>query len=126
LALLKHNNDHITHRAARSDCCLWLATAIVILSVVPPALRPETALPHDLEHFIIYFATGVAFAVGYQIRASLLVTLLVIFSGVVEIAQLFVPGRHARLSDFVVDALAVTFGAMAASLFARFAPWFER
>jgi VanZ family protein len=36
--------------------------------------------------------------------------MLVIFAGTVEIAQLFVPGRHARLSDFIVDALAISAG----------------
>jgi len=42
----------------------------------------------------------------------------VFFSGAVEIAQLFVPGRHARLSDFIVDGLAITVGVMAVSLVA--------
>jgi VanZ family protein len=38
------------------------------------------------------------------------------FAGFVEIAQLFVPGRHARLSDFIVDALAMCVGALAVML----------
>jgi VanZ family protein len=98
---------------------LSLATAIVVLSVVPPTLRPETGLPNDLEHFAIYWATGLAFALGYDLKPRLLATLLVLFSGAVEIAQLFVPGRHARLSDFIVDALAITVGAMTVSLVAQ-------
>ena len=36
--------------------------------------------------------------------------LLVGFVGVIEIAQLVVPGRHARLSDFLIDAFAVSIG----------------
>jgi len=95
---------------------LGLATAIVALSVVPPSLRPETGLPHGIEHFVIYLATGLAFALGCELRPGLLATLLVFFSGAVEIAQLFVPGRHARLSDFIVDGLAMTVGVMAVSL----------
>jgi VanZ family protein len=91
---------------------LGLATTIVVLSVVPPTLRPETGLPHGLEHFAIYWVTGVAFALGYEVKPGLLATLLVFFSGVVEIAQLFVPGRHARMTDFIVDGLAITVGAM--------------
>jgi VanZ family protein len=98
---------------------LGLATTIVVLSVVPPTLRPETGLPHGLEHFAIYWVTGVAFALGYEVKPGLLATLLVFFSGVVEIAQLFVPGRHARLSDLIVDALAITVGAMTVSLVAQ-------
>lgn len=87
-----------------------LAAAIIVLSIVPPRLRPETALPHDLEHFVIFFAMGGAFSVGYQFKRLSLIALLVIFSGVVELSQLFVPGRHARVTDFVVDGLAVCAG----------------
>jgi VanZ family protein len=36
----------------------------------------------------------------------------VIFSGAVEVAQLFVPGRHARLSDFIVDSISICIGPM--------------
>jgi VanZ family protein len=92
-----------------------LVTAIIVLSVVPPNLRPETDLPHALEHFAIYWATGVAFALGYSFT-PLLVTVLVLFSGVAEILQLFIPGRHARVSDFIVDALASVIGLITVSL----------
>jgi VanZ family protein len=87
-----------------------LAAAIIVLSIVPPRLRPETVLPHGLEHFAIFCAMGAAFSLGYQRKPLRLIMLLVIFSAVVEIAQLSVPGRHARLADFVVDALAVCAG----------------
>lgn len=87
--------------------------------MVPPGLRPETGSPHGLEHFAIYWSTGVAFAVGYSLTRSLLATVLVIFSGAVEIVQLFVPGRHARLSDFIVDAVASIVGLITVSLIAQ-------
>jgi VanZ family protein len=90
----------------------WLlATAIVVLSLVPPALRPETGLPHNLEHFGIFWAVGTAFALGYRPGYIRLLAWLVIFAGGVEVAQLFAPGRHARLTDFIVDALAACAGA---------------
>jgi VanZ family protein len=98
-----------------ASVALGLATAIVVLSVVPPTLRLETGLPHGIEHFVIYWGTGLAFALGYELKPALLATRLVFFSGAVEIAQLFVPGRHARLSDFIVDASAITVGVMAVS-----------
>jgi VanZ family protein len=95
----------------------WLLTAaIVILSLVPPTLRPETSAPHSVEHFTIYAAAGFAFGLGYKRRHDLLAVLLVIFSGSIEIAQLFVPGRHARLSDFIIDAIAACIGLIMASL----------
>lgn len=95
----------------------WLlAAAIVILSIVPPQLRPETNLPHNVEHFGIFFATGAMFTFGYSQQMLKLAALLIGFAGLVEIAQIFVPGRHARLCDFIVDASAVTIGIAIVSL----------
>lgn len=105
-------NDNLSrHFLVCTRGIAWsLAAAIVVLSLVPPHLRPETVLPHSLEHFAIFYATGVAFGAGYQRSPLRLIVLLVVFSGVVELSQLFAPGRHARLTDFVLDALAVCAG----------------
>ena len=92
-----------------------LAATIVVLSLVPSGLRPETSIPHVLEHFLIFAATGAAFGLGYEARGGRLAIQLVIFAGAVEIAQLFIPGRHARFSDFLVDAVAICAGAIAGS-----------
>lgn len=93
----------------------WLlAAAIVVLSLVPPSWRPETEAPHDLEHFAIFAAAGLAFGLGYGRRYFGIAVALVIFAAAIEIAQIVVPGRHARLSDFVVDALAVCAGLVTA------------
>jgi VanZ family protein len=105
------------YRTIAARLTAWgLAIAIVVLSLVPPNLRPETAAPHDVEHFLIYYGAAFAFALGYEVRYTLLVALLVIFSAAVELAQLFVPGRHARLSDFVVDAFSMCAGVVTARL----------
>jgi hypothetical protein len=74
-------------------------------------------VPHNFEHFLIYWATGLAFGLGSRRRLGLLAILLLIFAGCVEFAQLFVPGRHARLSDFLIDAVAMWFGLIGASMF---------
>jgi VanZ family protein len=93
----------------------WLLSiAIIALSLVPPRLRPETDVPHNLEHFSIFFATGMAFGVGYTHRSGLVTVALVIFASAIEFAQIVTPGRHARLSDFIVDALAACVGVMIA------------
>jgi VanZ family protein len=88
-----------------------LAAAIIILSLVPADVRPETGAPSFLEHFVIYLATGSAFYLGYPRRPFLLGILLIAFAASVEIVQLWVPGRHARLSDFIIDAVALNCGA---------------
>jgi VanZ family protein len=84
-----------------------LAAAIIVLSVVPPGLRPQTVAPHQLEHLAIFAAAGFAFGLGFDQKRSLLAIYLVVFAGFIEFLQLFVPGRHARLSDFVVDAASI-------------------
>jgi VanZ family protein len=102
-------------KAARITAWI-LAFAIVVLSIVPPGLRPETNMPHMFEHFAIFFATGAAFACGYGQRALEVAIALVAFAGLIEIAQIYVPGRHARVSDFIVDAAALCVGIALASL----------
>jgi VanZ family protein len=97
----------------------WLLTvAIVVLSLVPAWLRPNTDMPHNFEHLSIFFATGVAFGIGYSRRPYLVVVMLVVFAGAVEFAQIVVPSRHARLGDFVVDALAACVGASVSAILA--------
>ncbi len=88
----------------------------MVLSLVPAELRPETGAPHELEHFLAFALTGFAFGLSYDVRQGLLVLQLAIFAVSVEIAQIFVPGRHARLSDLLVDIIAITCGSIAGSL----------
>lgn len=87
-----------------------LALLITALSVLPPDFRPESGTPHRFEHFAIFCATGIAFGLGYINNRRLLGAALVCFAGAIEFAQIFAPGRHARLSDFIVDALAACVG----------------
>jgi VanZ family protein len=59
------------------------------------------------------------FGLGYTQKNVLLAFLLTLYVGVVELAQLWVPGRHARLSDFIIDAIAVNVGVLMVSLTRR-------
>jgi VanZ family protein len=94
-----------------SKASAWtLLITIVILSLVPAQDRPGTALPHSLEHLTIFFAAGLAFGIGYPQRRLFQFVALLAFTAAIELAQLLVPGRHARLSDFLIDAGGVTVG----------------
>ena len=85
----------------------WLlAVVIVVLSLSPPALRPQTGAGHNFEHVAIFLITGMAFGFGYPGRAKVLAIGLLAFVAAIEISQIWVPGRHARASDFVFDAVA--------------------
>jgi VanZ family protein len=99
----------------------WLlALAIVVLSLVPPSYRPITEASHNLEHLAIFLTNCFAFAVAYPEKPFALTIGLVIFCGAIELAQWWVPGRHMRLSDFIVDAAAACIGLGVASVAVRF------
>ena len=59
----------------------------------------------------VYFVTSgqISAYFGYAIA-------LATFAAFVEVVQLFAPGRHARLSDFAIDALAAIIGLIVAGL----------
>ena len=98
----------------------WLLVILIgVLSVVPVWARPETGAPHGFEHFAAFFVTGAAFGIGYAHRFGGTAFLLVLYSGLIEIVQRLVPERHSRLSDFVVDAVAVAIGVSAAAIATR-------
>jgi len=107
-----------------SKASAWLlVVAITVLSVVPSTSRPITPAAHDVEHFLIYLATGLAFGIGYPRRPWTLAMGLVTFAGAIEFVQLFIPGRHSRLSDFIIDAVAVCLGVAASYVLARLQPF---
>ena len=89
----------------------WLLLSVItLLSLAPASLRPVTAAPPNIEHIAIFLLTGFAFGTGYPYRYLFQSIALIGFAGLIEIAQLWVPGRHARLSDFITDASAVCAG----------------
>ena len=95
-----------------------LATAIV-LTVVPAQFRPVTGAPSSVEHFAMFFLIGSAFTFGYSRSDYPLCGAAIAFAGSLELLQLFVPGRHARLSDFVIDALSAVIGIALSGLIDR-------
>jgi VanZ family protein len=89
----------------------WLLLlAIAVLSLIPPSYRPVIIVPHSVEHLAVFLATGLAFGFGYSYRYLFQIAALILFTAAIEIAQLWVPGRHARFSDFLINALGVGIG----------------
>jgi len=98
----------------------WLIfVAVVALTVVPPELRPVSGLPHAAEHLAIFLLLGASFAIAYPHHAYSLCFLGIIFVASLEIMQIFIPGRHARLTDFAVDAISTCVGIVVTALLAR-------
>jgi VanZ family protein len=96
----------------------WLLTAAVTFATLgPPRYRPHSELGQDSEHALAFVLVGLAFGLAYPRRRLLTAGIAVVLIGVLELLQLLMPGRHARLEDFVVDALAACAGiAVAAAL----------
>src|SRR3954449_2149681 len=96
----------------------WLLTAAVTFATLgPPNYRPHSPLGQDAEHALAFVLVGLAFGLAYPRRRVLTAGVTVILIGALELLQLWMPGRHARWEDFVVDVLAAGVGiAMAAVL----------
>src|ERR1700704_4059490 len=100
----------------------WLlAAAVTFATLGPPDLRPHSDLGQDGEHAFAFILVGLAFGVAYTRNRLFTAPIAVVMIGLIEILQLWMPGRHARFEDFAVDALAACAGlAVAAALdFAR-------
>jgi VanZ family protein len=96
----------------------WLLIVLIsVLSVVPPSRRPSISDDaHNFEHLAIFMLTGLAFGLGYRFRHLSQAAGLIIFAGMIEIAQTWIPGRHARTGDFVIDAMSACIGVLMAWL----------
>jgi VanZ family protein len=94
----------------------WLlAAAVAFATLGPPGLRPHSDLGQDGEHALAFVLIGLAFGLAYPQRRWLTGIVAVVTIGLIEILQFWAPGRHARWSDFVVDALAAGVGLAAAT-----------
>ena len=89
----------------------WLlAAAVSFATLGPPGLRPHSGLGQDGEHALAFILVGLAFSLAYPHRRLLSTAAAVVLIGVLELMQFWAPGRHARLEDFLVDALAACIG----------------
>jgi VanZ family protein len=78
-------------------------------------LRPHSNLGQSGEHALAFILVGLAFGLAYTGNRPRTAVIAVILTGVVELLQFLVPGRHARMEDFVVDALAACVGFIVAA-----------
>lgn len=87
-----------------------LAAAVAFATLGPPQYRPHAHLGHDGEHALAFILIGLAFGFAYRTHRPITAAVAVVLIGALEIAQLWAPGRHARLEDFIVDALTACVG----------------
>ena len=92
-----------------------LAAAIAFATLGPAEQRPHSTLGQNGEHALAFVLLGLAFGLAYTRNRLHTAAFVVAFTGLIEILQFLAPGRHARLEDFVVDALAASLGLAAAA-----------
>lgn len=90
----------------------WIGIcSIIILTIVPANDRPtlteewlgETA-GHLVDHVLAFSLVSAAFVIGYcRFLFAWLLSLAFCYCGVIELLQVPLPTRHARLSDFIID-----------------------
>ena len=89
----------------------WLlAAAVTFATLGPPRFRPHSDLGQDGEHALAFVLIGLTFGLAYSRHRLLTSAISVVTIGVIEILQIWAPGRHARFEDFAVDALAACIG----------------
>jgi hypothetical protein len=95
----------------------WLlAAAVTFATLGPLRYRPHSNLGQDGEHTLAFVLIGLAFGFAYTGKRLLTAAIAVVMIGVLEILQLWMSGRHARLEDFIVDALAACVGVAGAAV----------
>jgi VanZ family protein len=89
----------------------WLlAAAVAFATLGPPGYRPHSDLGQNGEHALAFVLIGLAFGLAYPQRRLPTAMIAIAMIGLIEILQFWAPGRHARWSDFIVDALATCAG----------------
>ncbi|RUU54717.1 VanZ family protein [Mesorhizobium sp. M2C.T.Ca.TU.002.02.1.1] len=82
-----------------------LLALITFATLSPIELRPHLSDP-NMERALAYILLGLALALGFPSRVTQTVLFVCAVAGVLEVLQLFDPGRHARVVDGLLKAAA--------------------
>jgi VanZ family protein len=96
--------------AAVIGCFLTLA----ILAWLPAKAMTRTSLGGHAEHLIAYLATAIVMGIAFRNRLSpgLQGVLLIAYAAILEVGQIYSPGRTASLHDFLFSATGAVLGVL--------------
>jgi len=96
--------------AAVTGCFLTLA----ILAWLPAKAMTRTSLGGHAEHLIAYLATAIVVGVAFRNRLSpgLQGALLIVYAAILEVGQIYSPGRQASLQDFLFSSTGAVLGCL--------------
>jgi len=85
--------------------------ALAVLSLVPGELRPHTGFGNSLEHLAAYAIAGGLLTLGYKRNQPFIVILsLSLCAALLEIAQIWVPGRNSTIIHFAASSAGALIG----------------
>lgn len=102
----------ITFKLAKPLAWLLLAV-ILIVTVSPIGLRPETVTTVNTDRAGAYVLLGLAFALAYPKQWKMVAVLLIAGAVAIEYLQYFSPTRHPRLHDAGIKAMGAALGLLA-------------
>lgn len=87
---------------------------IAALSLLPAEDMVRTGVSGYLEHVLAYACTAALFGLGHARFGMLRIgSLMVAYAGVLEILQVWSPGRHAELAGWAASSTGVILGLLA-------------
>jgi VanZ family protein len=96
-----------------------LALLIIIFTLGPVGLRPQTGHP-DVERFLAFVAVAAVFTLALPRRLAWVLIGVVLMAISLEVGQLLIPGRDARVTDAVVKVLGGVIGVAAGGAYRAF------
>src|ERR1700712_5041368 len=92
----------------------WLSVGLLVwLSWIPAELESRTGMAGQTEHAIAYCGTGAILAFAYQDpRRWRIAAGLVALAGILEVGQIWVPGRTSQLVDFAASSSGTVAGVL--------------
>jgi VanZ family protein len=95
----------------------WVCVVVVaFLSLLPADHMVRTDLSGHVEHVTAYAGTAFFLQLGYPRRCWRNIAMLVAYAAVLECLQVFSPGRHAAVEDWMASSTGVLIGSAAALL----------
>jgi VanZ family protein len=89
-----------------------VVVAFAVLSLVPRELRPHTGFAGSLEHVAAYAIGAGLLTLGYykRNRPLFVVLSLTLYAAILEIAQIWTPGRDPKFIDFAASSAGALIG----------------
>jgi VanZ family protein len=86
--------------------------ALMTLAWLPEEVMRRTTLGGHAEHFIAYLGTSTIMGLAFRKspRLVMLCALLIVYAAILEVGQLYSPGRHASFQDFAFSSAGAVTG----------------